>query len=69
MKDLPLTDQETLDTITHLTQALGRTPTYREIGRAMGLRSTDSVHKRILRLRIHGVLRQEPGRIAFDNRP
>lgn len=47
---------------------LGRTPTYAELGRALGGASTSTVHDYMVRLRAAHVLRSEP-RIAFQFGP
>lgn len=53
-------DREILVTIERLTVEMGFSPTVRELGKAVGLKSTSSVHARLRKLAESGALSYEP---------
>jgi repressor LexA len=51
-----------LDTIKKLTKEKGYPPTVRELGKAVGYRSTNTVHDKLTRLQEEGLIDWEPSK-------
>jgi repressor LexA len=71
MNDLTSRQQQILDMIRQTVEQRGYPPSVREIGEAVGLRSTSSVHAQLASLERLGYLRRDPSRpraieVRFD---
>lgn len=62
MKDLGTKQQEILDFIKNEILGKGYPPSVREIGEAVGLRSTSTVHGHLSRLEKKGMIRRDPSK-------
>jgi len=60
MSDITARQQRILDVIAETVQARGYPPTVREIGEAVGLTSSSSVHAQLANLERKGLLRKDP---------
>src|SRR6185295_3845304 len=60
MSDITPRQQRILDVIAETVQARGYPPTVREIGEAVGLTSSSSVHAQLSNLERQGLLRRDP---------
>ncbi|HLS89585.1 MAG TPA: transcriptional repressor LexA [Sphingobacteriaceae bacterium] len=61
-EDLTKRQREIMDFITEETERRGYPPSVREIGKAVGLRSSSTVHGHLTRLEEKGYLRRDPAR-------
>lgn len=61
--------RDCLEAIIRLTERDGRSPSYREIARALGTRSVDSAHRMVLLLEDAGWVRRSHRRIEVLRRP